>query len=64
MYAAHRAQVTRLLLEAGGDSPERLCLLGAGNLNDLDLTALLGRYREVVLVDLDGDAIRRGLNRQ
>ena len=35
----------------------RLCVVGAGNGNDLDLAALLGTYREVHLVDIDGAAL-------
>jgi hypothetical protein len=64
LYSAHRARVTKTLLEARTDSVERLCLLGAGNLNDFDLKTLLNSFREIVLVDLDVDALRRGLTRQ
>jgi hypothetical protein len=61
-FAEHRARVTALLLAAGGGS---LCVLGPGNLNDLDLRALLaGGYREITLVDLDAGAVRAGLARQ
>lgn len=35
-YAVHRRRVTTLLL-AGGNGQGRLCVLGAGNCNDLDL---------------------------
>jgi hypothetical protein len=41
-----------------------LCVLGAGNLNDLDLGYLLSGYEQVDLVDLDAGAVRRGLARQ
>lgn len=64
LYSAHRARVTRLLLDARTASAERLCLLGAGNLNDFDLAALLAAFRELVLVDLDADALQRGITRQ
>lgn len=64
LYSVHRDRVTRTLLEARTDSAERLCLLGAGNLNDFDLSTLLTAFREVVLVDLDADALQRGLTRQ
>ncbi len=64
LYSAHRERVTRLLLDAGRDSAERLCLLGAGNLNDFDLGSLLSAFREIVLVDVDADALQRGLTRQ
>lgn len=64
LYAPHRERVTRLLLDARSPTGERLCLLGAGNLNDLDLTALSSTFREIVLVDVDAAALRRGLSRQ
>ena len=53
LFAAHRQRVMRLLKQAAGDLPERLCVLGAGNCNDLDLGDLLAEYLEIVLVDLD-----------
>jgi hypothetical protein len=61
-FAPHRARVTGLvtdLLPAGG----RLCVAGAGNLNDLDLPAVLAGAGGVDLVDLDGDAMDAGLRR-
>ena len=53
LFAAHRQRVMRLLKQAAGDLPGRLCVLGAGNCNDLDLGDLLAEYLEIVLVDLD-----------
>lgn len=64
LYAPHRARVTQLLLDARTSTSDRLCLLGAGNLNDLDLVALSTALREIVLVDVDAAALRRGLSRQ
>lgn len=64
LYAPHRQRVTQLLLNARTPKSERLCLLGAGNLNDLDLTVLSSSFREIVLVDVDAAALRRGLSRQ
>ncbi|HUT91119.1 MAG TPA: hypothetical protein VMY37_16570 [Thermoguttaceae bacterium] len=62
-FGPHRDRVTRLLVDsatAGG----RLCVLGAGNCNDVDLGALLDEFREIHLVDLDTDALRSGVSRQ
>ena len=42
----------------------RLCVLGAGNTNDLDLPALLTAHREVHLVDIDAEALACGATRQ
>lgn len=73
LYAEHRRRVTELLLghcpeeeEAlGGDLPTpRLCVLGAGNCNDLDLPQLLARFGEIHLVDLDGEALSAGVAAQ
>lgn len=62
-FAGHRDRVLRILttLAANGSS---LCVLGAGNLNDLDLDRLLRLYEWVDLVDLDVDAVHVGLARQ
>jgi hypothetical protein len=63
-FAAHRARLTREILErapAGGRG--RLCLLGAGNANDVDLEALAARFAEIHLVDVDPDAVGRAIAR-
>ena len=60
-FADHRARVTALALEAGG---ETCAVLGAGNCNDLDLEALAQRHREIHLVDLDREAVTRARERQ
>jgi len=67
-FGRHRQRVTAEILalaptgnhERGG----RLCLLGAGNANDLDLEALAGRFDEVHLVDIDPSALDRAMGRQ
>ncbi len=63
-YQAHRHRVTEHLRD--GKTPEgaRLCVLGAGNCNDLDLGALRAGYHEVHLVDLDAAALADGVARQ
>jgi hypothetical protein len=64
-FGAHRARVTALALEgapAGGGGT--LAVLGAGNCNDLDLQALAACFREIHLVDLDEEAVRRARDRQ
>jgi hypothetical protein len=58
-FEGHRRKVTALLLERARSPEARLCLLGAGNANDVDLEALLGSYAEVHLVDLDPGALER-----
>jgi SAM-dependent methyltransferase len=58
-FAGHRRRVTELLL----DTPQlsgRLCILGAGNCNDVHLLELAAAFQEIVLVDLDGEALARG----
>jgi hypothetical protein len=64
LYAPHRERVTRWLQRSHRSADDRLCLLGAGNLNDVDLRRLLPEFREIVLVDLDESALERGLERQ
>lgn len=55
-YAAHRARLMRLL--GAAQRTEGVCVLGAGNGNDLDLPLLIRLFGEVHLVDLDPHALR------
>jgi hypothetical protein len=64
VFRPHRLQVTEWLRGGSPPAASRLCVLGAGNCNDLDLPALLAAHREVHLVDLDGEAVAWGLARQ
>jgi hypothetical protein len=41
-----------------------LCILGAGNCNDVDLTTLSAHFAEIHLVDIDEDALERAVSRQ
>jgi hypothetical protein len=59
-FRAHRRHVTKLLGGTGA-TPSRLCVLGAGNCNDLDLATLLSVHAEVHLVDLDAAALDYGV---
>jgi len=75
-FAQHRARVTALLLEQHDQVvhptdlrhpyvPQgTLCILGAGNSNDLDLHRLLRRFDQIALVDVDSAALMRGVARQ
>jgi hypothetical protein len=64
-YAGHRHQVTGLICDLPSDaSTPALCVLGAGNCNDLDLRQLAARFATMHLVDLDGDAMHEGIQRQ
>jgi hypothetical protein len=40
-----------------------MCILGAGNCNDLALAEIVGHAAEIHLVDIDGAALERGLAR-
>ena len=60
-YEGHRNQLHRLVVAAVRHDRERLCVLGAGNCNDLRLPELATRFALVALVDLDGDALARAL---
>lgn len=63
LYAPHRTQVTQLIRSAASPMPRSICLLGAGNLNDIDLSAF-AEFQQITLVDVDATAVRRGLIRQ
>lgn len=64
-YATHRDRVTQLVIKARRQPSQReLCVLGAGNVNDLDLQRLLDDGWQMHLVDIDESALREGVARQ
>ena len=64
-FADHRGQVTALLTSAAkARHRPSLCLLGAGNCNDVDLAELLSCYDRIHLVDWDAAALVDGVQRQ
>ena len=67
-YASHRQKVTELILAAATHSPTNqqqrtLCILGAGNGNDLDLESLAGQFDAIHLFDFDETASQHIRNR-
>jgi hypothetical protein len=57
-FAGHRARLTsEILARAPQGDRGRLCLLGVGNANDVDLDALADRFAEIHLVDIDLPAV-------
>lgn len=64
LSSCHRRNVTDRITALAAGRGGRLCVLGAGNSNDLDLPELVGAYKNVHLVDIDGDALARGAARQ
>jgi hypothetical protein len=63
-FAEHRRKVSELLSVGADPSRTRLCVLGAGNGNDLELPALLETHCAVHVVDLDRGALLQGAERQ
>lgn len=63
-YATHRQAIADRLLRRASEPPGRLCVLGAGNCDDLDLSSLSRVFREIRLVDVDAEALERGVARQ
>lgn len=61
--SSHRERVMQLLAESAGDQARSLCVLGAGNANDLELDTLATRFERIALVDLDEDALQRAWRR-
>src|SRR6188768_4458531 len=67
LYAAHREKFTQTVLSLASSAPNgaaRLCVLGAGKCNDLDLTRLSQAFREVHLVDLDAASLASAVSRE
>ena len=60
----HRHNVTNHLLRYHLPANSRLCILGAGNCNDLDLATLAGTFESVDLVDIDRSAVEKGVANQ
>lgn len=63
-FALHREKVTQLLLDGMSAAAGKLCVLGAGNCNDLALGQLAERFSHIDLVDIDEEAITAGVARQ
>ena len=63
-FADHRQKVMALLQKNPPRDGGRICILGAGNCNDLDLASLLATYDQIHLVDIDRHALGEGVTRQ
>ena len=64
LYRSHREAVADLICRPPQPTSARLCILGAGNCNDLDLARFTSRFAQVHLVDLDRQAMASGVQRQ
>ena len=67
LFADHRKQVTQLMVDAVlADQPQRACILGPGNCNDVDLNRLLSLFKHLhlQLVDLDPQATTWAVEKQ
>ena len=60
----HRARLTEAVLASAAKPAGRLCVLGAGNVNDLELERLAEVFDEIHLCDVDGKALARAVARQ
>jgi hypothetical protein len=64
-FAGHRERLTALVAGAAPASGAgTLCVLGAGNVFDLDLEILTQTYGEICLVDIDPAAVAGAIGRQ
>ncbi len=64
LYTGHRARMTAALLSTTRVEGGRLCILGAGRCNDVDLESLAASFREIHLVDRDATAVADAVARQ
>ena len=64
LYEGHRSHVMSLLKEIQVGGNGRICILGAGNCNDIDLALLSELFSEVHLVDWDAQALHEGIKKQ
>lgn len=63
-YTRHRQELAARLLRPASAHSGPLCVLGAGNCNDLELASLTRKFPEVHLVDIDSEALERAVSRQ
>ena len=59
-WASYRSDVTAHLIS----DAQNVLIIGAGHLNDIELRVLLENKRKITLLDIDTDAIQRGLSIQ
>lgn len=64
LFADHRQQIKRLIQSEEKARNKRICILGAGNCNDLDLKYLTSLFKEIHLVDIDESALMNGVRKQ
>lgn len=64
LYRHHREHFTQAVLASAPPPGGRLCVMGAGKCNDLDLERLAERFSELHLVDLDPSAVASAVARQ
>jgi hypothetical protein len=62
--SAHRQRIQELIFAASEERGGRICVLGAGNCNDVDLRLLARRFTEIHLADIDRDALEAAVARQ
>ena len=60
--SGHRARVTQLIRESCPDGPASLCVLGAGNGNDIELPELVRCFERITLVDLDEESLSHAVS--
>jgi hypothetical protein len=63
-YSGHREHFTQTVLSFAKTTGQRLCVLGAGRSNDLDLEQLTRAFSEVHLVDLEPSSAAQAVSRQ
>ena len=62
-FAPHQRRVTAEIVKAAGRADGCLAVIGAGNVNDVDLPVLARAFREVHLTDLDSEALEDAARR-
>ncbi|HHG84973.1 MAG TPA: hypothetical protein ENJ82_09525 [Bacteroidetes bacterium] len=60
-YASHRRKIMDLVDKLSPNPADRIMVFGAGNANDLELSALCRKFKEVHLVDWDAAALQGAL---
>jgi hypothetical protein len=64
LYSGHRERFTEAVLATAKTGTARLCILGAGKCNDLDLGRLAQAFSELHLVDIEPRSLASAVSRQ
>lgn len=64
LWKHYRTRVTEMIVNQLGGDEDKVLVLGAGNLDDLDVGSLCEKSDELYLTDIDTESVIEGLMKQ